>query len=414
MNELSNSLSTLNVSPVFLKNYEAFNNPAYRIIANQGGTRSGKTYSITQLLIFLAIKEYYEISIVSKTLPHVKRGVLRDFKKEMQLQKIYNDNSFNKSDYIYNFKNNSSYIEFFSADSADKLAGPGRDILFINEINMLNYEEWIALALRTRKKIIIDYNPIDEFSFIYDKILTRDDCIFIQSNYLDNYDFLPEEQINEIERLKNEDPYLWEIYGLGNVAKTPDLIFNNWNECSQFPNSFDDVIYALDFGFTNPTALLKIGKLNNELYIEELIYQSALNNSELIKIMKSLNIGNAPIYPDNEDANRISELKLAHFNIKKVDKAIPPGLEYCRRWKYNVHKYSVNTIKEFKTYKYKIEKSTGRPSEEPVKFNDHAMTALRYGVFSHGKTFWKIKEIKPYREKVEHRERKQRTKFKYF
>ncbi|MCL5992353.1 MAG: phage terminase large subunit, partial [Bacteroidetes bacterium] len=195
MNELSNSLSTLNVSPVFLKNYEAFNNPAYRIIANQGGTRSGKTYSITQLLIFLAIKEYYEISIVSKTLPHVKRGVLRDFKKEMQLQKIYNDNSFNKSDYIYNFKNNSSYIEFFSADSADKLAGPGRDILFINEINMLNYEEWIALALRTRKKIIIDYNPIDEFSFIYDKILTRDDCIFIQSNYLDNYDFLPEEQI---------------------------------------------------------------------------------------------------------------------------------------------------------------------------------------------------------------------------
>ena len=247
-------LTDRKVSPVFLRNCEAYDNERYNVIANQGSTRSGKTYSITQLLISIIEKEKKKISIVSKTLPHLKRGVLRDFKEIMYDWGLFEEKYFNRSELIYYFDDN-SYIEFFSADNAAKLRGPGRDILFVNEVNLLSFEEWQQLIIRTREKSFCDYNPVEEFSWVYDQILTRSDCKFIKSTYLDNFAYLPPRQIEEIERMKDIDYNLWQVFGLGNVAKSTNVVYNNFKVDSNFPADNDShVVYGIDFGFNHPTA----------------------------------------------------------------------------------------------------------------------------------------------------------------
>lgn len=384
------NLADIRTSPVFYANYINYESKEYKIFANQGGTRSGKTYSLTQLLIFLAFGKKRIISIVSVTRSHLKRGVIRDFKNIMNEWGIYNDNLFNKSDLIYHFPND-SIIEFFSADDSAKLRGPGRDILFINEANLLTYDDWKQLMLRTTEVAFIDYNPVDEFSWIYDKVLTRKDCCFIQSSYLDNYDFLPKEQIEEIELLKEEDDNYWQVFGLGNIAHSTDLIYNKLSTTNRLP--FGEIIYGLDFGFNNPTALVQISKDGNDVFINELLYERRLTNSDLIKQLELL-IPNKMdyIYADSAEPQRIEEIHQAGFNIIQADKSVKAGIDYCQRFKINIHKESINTIKELRSYKWKQDKN-GVILDEPVKFNDHACDAWRYAVFTHGKKYWSETDI---------------------
>jgi len=385
VNNPMNNPSQIIVSPVYLANYKAFFNPNYKIITNQGGTRSGKTYSIIQLLIQIAQKEKCVISIVSKTLPHLKRGAIRDFQKIMTDWNCFEEKSFNKSELIYRFSNG-SFIEFFSADDSAKLRGPGRDYLFINEVNLLSYDEWIQLTLRTRKKTIIDYNPVDEFSWIYDKILKRDDCKFIQSSYLDNYDFLTKEMIKEIERLRVEDENYWQIFGLGNIAQTKNIIYNKFANTDKEPSG--EIIYGLDFGYNNPTALVRVSKNNDQLYVKELLYETKLTNSDLIEYLNKL-IKNKTdyIYADSAEPQRIQEIHQAGFNIWPSDKNVKAGIDFCKRFFFNIYKDSTNLQKEIKSYKWKEDKN-GIILEEPVKYNDHLLDALRYTVFTHGLKYW--------------------------
>ena len=155
-----------------------------RIVVNQGGTSSGKTWSILQLLIFLALTGKCHISICAPTLPHLKKGALRDFVNLLMGYNLYKEKYHNKTDNIFQIAY--SHIEFFSLDEPGKARGPRRDILFVNECNLIPYETFSQLILRTRLKTFIDYNPADENHWIYDKILTRPDCKFIRSTYLDN------------------------------------------------------------------------------------------------------------------------------------------------------------------------------------------------------------------------------------
>jgi phage terminase large subunit len=378
-------LPKIKASPVYLANWYYFHQPQYKIFVNQGGTRSGKTFSITQNLINLALEKMRTISVVSVTHSHLKRGVIRDFKVIMNDWNIFNENSFNKTDLIYQFPNG-SIIEFFSADNSAKLRGSGRDILFINEANLLSYDEWKQLTLRTREKIFIDYNPVDEFSWIYEKVLPREDCCFIQSCYLDNKQFLPAEQIEEIERLREEDENYWQVFGLGNVAHSTDLIYNKISVTNQLP--FGEIIYGIDFGFNNPTTLLQISRDGNEIFINELLYERRLTNSDLIEQLEIL-IPNKfdCIYADSAEPQRIEEIHQSGFNIYSSDKSVKAGIDYCQRFKINIYKESINTIKELRTYKWKQDKN-GNKVDEPVKFNDHACDTMRYAVFTHGQKYW--------------------------
>ena len=220
---------------VFERNLQAYQERKYRVIANQGSTRSGKTYSISQLLaLYIPHKEKVTISVVSPSLPHLKRGARRDILKILEDAGIYTDEQFNKTDNVYHYPNG-SYIEFFGAEDSGKVRGPGRDILYINEANLLPYNIYQQLALRTKKTIFLDFNPVDEMSWVYD-VADKEGNILIHSTYKNN-SFLPKEQIEEIESLKDADENLWKVFGLGERGKSQEIIYTHW-KTGQFPDSW--------------------------------------------------------------------------------------------------------------------------------------------------------------------------------
>ena len=169
---------------VFTNNLEAINNPDIRFIINQGGSRSSKTYSLCQLLIVISLTKVKTISIIRKSFPSLRGSIMRDFFEIMRELNIYNEKNHNKTENYYKF-DNGSMIEFFSADDEQKLRGRKRDILFCNEANELNFEEYVQLNLRTTEKLIFDYNPSDSHHFLYD-LISKENSQLIKSTYKDN------------------------------------------------------------------------------------------------------------------------------------------------------------------------------------------------------------------------------------
>ena len=321
------------------------------------------------------------VSIVSESVPHLKRGAIRDFLEIMLNHELYDVKKHNKTDNVYSF-DNGSYIEFFSADNDKKLRGAGRDILFINEANLLTFEAFTQLNMRTEQTVFLDYNPSDEFHWIYDKIIPQSDCKFIKSTYLNNIKFLPKQQIAEIEKLKTIDDNFWRIYGLGERGVAQEVIYTHYQIVDSFPDSFDEIIYGLDFGFNNPSGLLFVGIRDQEYYWRQLIYQSGLTNSDLIAAVKDKIDCKNLIYGDCAEPARIEEFKRAGFWIQGADKSVKDGIDYVKSIPLKIHRDSVDLIKELRGYKYKIKNDIVSDSE-PVKINDHLVDAGRYASYTH-------------------------------
>lgn len=361
-------------SKLFKKNLTAFE-AGKRFIVNQGGSRSGKTYSLIQLLIYLANTQKLAISVTSVAFPHLRKGVIRDWMEVMENAEIYDPNSHSLTESLYRFPNG-SYIEFFSVDNALKVRGPGRDILFINEANLIQKETFEQLNMRTRKAVFIDYNPADEQHWIYDRILPLKDTEFIQSTYLDN-PFLPEVQIQQIESLKQADPNLWKVYGLGERGTTQDTIYHGF---TLYDDIQGDFAYGMDFGFNHPNALVKVTRIENSLYFEQKLYKSHLTTSELIKEVREV-VGNSLVYCDTARPEIIQDMVLNGINAYPADKSVKEGIDFIRSHKIHVHRESIELQKEFRTYKWK-RKPTGEILDEPVKMFDDAIDASRYGAMS--------------------------------
>jgi phage terminase large subunit len=365
---------TQKISRVFVKNQKAFES-GKRFIVNQGGSRSGKTYSLIQLLIYLANTQKLSISVTSVAFPHLRKGAIRDWMEIMENTGTYDPNSHSLTESLYRFPNG-SYIEFFSVDNSLKVRGPGRDILFINEANLIHKETFEQLNMRTRKTVFIDYNPADESHWIYDRILPLKDTEFIQSTYLDN-PFLPEIQRQQIESLKDADPNLWKVYGLGERGTTQDTIYHKFD---LYDHIDGDYCYGLDFGFNHPNALVKVTRVENNLYAEQKIYEGHLTTSELIKKVKEI-VGNSLVYCDTARPEIITDLVLNGVNAYPADKSVKEGIDFIRSHKIFIHRDSVDLQKEFRTYKWK-RKPTGEIIDEPVKVLDDGLDAFRYGAMS--------------------------------
>jgi phage terminase large subunit len=284
---------------------------------------------------------------------------------------------------VYTFPNG-SYIEFFSADNTSRLRGSSREILFINECNLLKKDAYIQLSMRTTQKVVIDYNPADEFHWIYDDILPREDTLYIHSTYLDNLRFLEKSQIREIEKLKDIDPNYWKIYGLGERGHALEIIYTNYEIVDTWPDSYDVKIYGLDFGFNNPTGLGEIRIKDQIPYIRQRIHESGLTNNDLIERLKLEGIEkNINIYGDSAEPARIEEIRREGYQICPADKSVTDGLDYCKSLSLKIHRDSIDVIKEIRYYKYKIDKKTETATDEPVKFNDHAMDWIRYALYTY-------------------------------
>ena len=356
--------------------HKAYNSKT-RITCLQGGTRSSKTYSLCQLFIVKCLEETGKVfTICRKTLPALKGTAYRDVISILKDLELYNEANHNKSELSYML--NGNLLEFISVDQPQKIRGRKRDYLWLNEANEFDFESWVQLTLRCSGKIYLDYNPSDPYSWIYEKVITRDDCTFLKSTYLAN-PFLDKDTIAEIERLKDLDPEYWRVYGMGEIGSVSTQIFRQFNLVDDVQGRL--IGYGLDFGFTNsPTALVEVRQLDDSLYIRELLYEKRLTNTDLANKMKELGIDRTTeIIGDSAEPKSIEEIYRQGFNIKPAKKGagIHLGIDIMRRYKLNITKDSLNAIKEFRSYKWATDKN-GDVLNAPVKVNDHLVDAVRY------------------------------------
>jgi phage terminase large subunit len=353
-----------------------------RVRIVRGGTSASKTFSIMPFLIDYAIKNpKQEISVVAETIPHLRRGALRDFLKIMDLIGMYQDNQYNKSSLTYTFTSG-SFIEFFSADNPAKLRGARRDVLFINECNNVSWESYYQLAIRTRKFIYLDYNPVEEF-WVDTELMNDSDVERITLTYKDN-EALDASIVKEIEKAKEKAEYSsywanwWRVYGLGEIGNLEGVIFSNYKQISEIPKEARLLGIGLDFGYTNdPTAAVAFYKHNDQLILDELIYQSGLLNSDIANILKPLNTW---AYCDSAEPKSIAELNRCGLRAKGAAKgkdSVVFGIQLLQQKDLLVTKGSTNLIKELRGYVWEKDK-TGKSLNKPIGVNDHAIAAMRY------------------------------------
>ena len=352
-----------------------------RIKIIQGGTSAGKTFSILPILIDKCAREKgLEVSVVAETIPHLRRGALKDFLKIMRWTGRYVEDRFNATLLRYEFANGSS-IEFFSADNASKLRGARRDILYINECNNVTFDAYLELSIRTKKEIYLDFNPANEF-WVHKELKDEPDADFIILTYKDN-EALDESIVRQIE--KNRDKAAtssywanwWRVYGLGEVGLLEGVIFDNWKEIDKIPDDARLVGIGLDFGYTNdPTAAIEIYNWNGQRIVNEIVYRTGMLNSDIAKVLPS----SVTIYADSSEPKSIDEIRRYGKTIKGVTKgadSIRYGIDVMQRQSYLVTKQSTNLIKELRSYCWDVDKQ-GVRLKNPAGGNDHAIDALRY------------------------------------
>lgn len=352
-----------------------------RIVINQGGTRSGKTYSILQVLCEWCNDNReagWVISIVRKTLPSLKGSAYRDFMQILDNEGWYSEEYHNKSELTYNLFGN--LVEFVSIDQPQKIRGRKRNVCFINEANELTWEDFFQLNIRTTDKMILDYNPSDEYHWIYDKLEPRDDADFFVTTYKDN-PFLEASLVEEIERLEQADKNYWRVYGLGQKGISQDTIYTHWRLCKELPNRGEQ-FFGCDFGYNNSTALVLCELFEGAIYVDEWLYQTKLTTQDLIYEFMAIGVRRSlEIFADCAEPKTIEEIHRAGYNIHPSDKDVLEGIRKVRSMPLYFTDRSLNIIKEGKNYKWKVDKN-GVRLDEPVKFNDHAMDAIRYAVFT--------------------------------
>ena len=354
-----------------------------KIVVEQGGTRSGKTYNILLWVIF-----YYStqesnktITICRKTFPSLRASVMRDFFEILRANDLYNEAYHNRSSHEYYL--NGNLVEFISLDQPQKIRGRKRNLLYINEANELTFEDWQQLIMRTEDRAILDYNPSDAFHWIYDKVVTRDDCEFHQTTYLDN-PFLDSSIRNEIERLRDTDSDYWRIYGLGERGMSRATIFQYGQ--AEIATDATLLCYGMDFGYTNdPTALVAVYKSGDNLYVDELIYRTGMTNPDISNVLNSLGLDRrTEIYADSAEPKSIEELHRMGWNVKPTQKgadSIIVGIDVLKRHKLFVTPRSSNLIKELQNYKW-VEDKNGNLLNRPINAFNHAIDALRYATYN--------------------------------
>ena len=362
--------------------YEHLLESEKKIIVEQGGTRSGKTYNILLWIIFSYCTNNRNkiITICRKTFPSLRATVMRDFFEILKKYSMYSEVLHNKSSSEYMLYNN--LVEFISLDQPTKVRGRKRDLLFINESSELNFEDWQQLIFRTNGRIILDYNPSDEYSWIYDKVLSREDVDFFITTYKDNL-FLGKTIVKEIERLRETDMQYWQIYGLGQKAISKSIIFT-YSE-SEVPEDATLISHGIDYGYTNDsTALVAVYKKDYSLYIKELLYRTMMTSQDIHKEFKNLKLEGRVIFAESSEPRLNDFLRRSGWNIRPTLKgkdSIVAGIDLLKRYKLFVTPDSKNLIHELRNYKWSKDK-TEKLTNIPIDKNNDLLDALRYATFN--------------------------------
>lgn len=355
-----------------------------RIRVIPGGTSAGKTFGILPILIDTAIRNNgFEISVVSESIPHLRRGALKDFEKIMRATGRWVEERFNRTLLKYNFSNG-SYIEFFSADQSDKLRGARRNILYINECNNVTFDAYLQLSIRTSHQIWLDFNPSNQF-WAHDELSNDEDAEWLTLTYKDN-EALPESIVKEIEKAKEKaktSSYWenwWKVYGLGQLGTLEGVIFNNWKIIDNIPAEARYKSTGLDFGFTNdPTAAIDKYEWDGQPIYDEILYQTGMVNPEIAKVLKQ-DIKRIVI-ADSADPKSIKEISNYGVIIKGAEKgkdSVNFGIQTIQKYDmFYVTARSLNLINELRKYSWDKDKQ-GKTLNVPIDMYNHGIDAIRY------------------------------------
>jgi phage terminase large subunit len=349
----------------------------HRVCVFQGSSRASKTYNILIYWVYKLLNEDNKIlSIVRKTLPSLKGSVLRDLKEVLILFNVYDPNKWHVSDGYYELGTNT--IEWFSCDDETKLRGRKRDYLFLNEATEIAYDEYVQLLLRTSDRITIDFNPSLWKSWIYD-LEGKDDVLYTITTYKDN-PFLPQVQVDEIEKLKDKDPNLWRVFGLGQKGVPTRVVFTHQQFYGQLPEGAKLLGYGIDFGYNDPSVLAAVYKMNDNIYCQELLYLKNITIPDFIYKIKDIEGINFydDFICDSANPQAIEEMRRNGLNAKPVKKdTILSGIDQIKRNNFYVHVESKNLMEELQTYVWKNDKN-GNNLDEPEDKNNHLLDAIRY------------------------------------
>ncbi len=376
-------------SNVFRRNYEA----RQRVVLNEGGARSSKSYSLAQLFIKKIFDENNKNFLITrKTLPSLRITSYKLFIDLLKQYRVYDSFNHNKTFRELRYKDN--YLLFTSVDDSTKIQSTEFNYIWMEEAEEFTYDDFITLKTRLSGKkkenevnqIFLAYNPKKKFSYINRQVKNDKDVHYIHSTYKDN-PFLDNDYKQLLEDLREQNYEYYRIFALGEYADLDSVIFHHTKliDAKNYPSEFDYTIYGLDFGWNNPTALIQINVKDQRIYLVEKIYRSHLLDDDLISLMSELEISkNDEIYCDSAEPDKIEKLRLAGYNVFEADKDVKLGIDYVKQQEiFSCHE-NVNFNKEREEYVYKKRKD-GIALDEPVKVNDHLMDALRYGLYTKSK-----------------------------
>lgn len=356
-----------------------------RIRGVAGGTSASKTISILCILIDYAQSTKNElISVVSETFPHLKKGAIRDFKNIMKDQEYWDEKRWNATDSVYTFPGGSQ-IEFFSADTSDKVRGPRRQVLFINEANNVPYNTYEQLEIRTEKVIWLDWNPTGLFWWYEDEkggpgVKDQEDAEQVTLTYLDN-EALPTSIVKSIESKKHKKNF-WKVFGLGELGEAEGRIYTGWEIREEIPHEARLERRGLDFGYTNdPSTVIAIYYYNGGYILDEEMYQAGMSNKAIADFIANLEKPRTLVIADNAEPKSIDEIKLYGVNVLPCVKgrdSVKQGIQFVQDQQISVTKRSINLIKEYRNYKWMRDKDD-RVLNEPEDAWNHCLDAVRYG-----------------------------------
>lgn len=356
--------------------FEELINTDKRICVFQGSSRASKTYNILIYWVYKLLQEDNKVlSIVRKTLPSLKGSILRDLKEILINFDVFDSNKWNATEGHYTLGTN--IIEWFSLADEERIRGRKRDYLFINEGTEISDDEYIQLALRTSDRIIIDLNPSLWNCWIYD-LEGQDDVFYKIVTYKSN-PFLSQVQIKEIEKLKDKDPNLWKVFGLGQKGTPTRVVFSHQQVCDEVPSEAKLLAYGVDFGWEDPNTLIAIYKLNENIYCDELLYLKHTTLPDFIYKIKQegLNLKN-DFFCDSSAPQNIEEMRRNGINAKPVKKGtILHGIDLMKRHNLHITSTSLNLLEEMRMYVWKQDKN-GKNLDEPIDNFNHAIDSIRY------------------------------------
>jgi len=383
---------SLSATNIFFKNL----NSKTEVLVNRGGAGSSKSYSLMQLFVYKFLTEKNKkFLIVRKALPSLKLSVLLD------LYTILGPKGFNVRDKIkenkvdMNFYYGTNLLHLGSVDDPEKYRSTDWNYIWMEEATNFTYEDYILLRSRLRastekdspNKMFLSFNPIDELHWIKTELLEKHkDVEEIHSTYHDN-PFLEASIIKYYENSKDFNYNFYRVHALGEWGRLDDLIYSQWDTVQSMPTDGIEV-YGMDFGFNDPSVVVRVIVKDFDAYLEQVIYKTKMTNTEFIqqtKILVHESRRSRPIYADSAEPDRIKEFRLAGFNIKPAQKSIADGIDFVRRFRLHILDSSENIKKEIQGYSYKRDRQNN-VIDEPIPGWDHTLDAIRYALYSHFKS----------------------------